>query len=153
LRQGAEIIEQTFMAKMDDLASEVLRDFLSDRLEDWTLARREAWSRFIVGLMMRNPENLARIKAELQRYTAENYDKWRRDYEAAMKPGAAPFESIDALHTLKITLMSLEKIINNRRLLDKISGLQWGMVDVTRHGVPLSDRTGRPSGRWSGRTG
>jgi hypothetical protein len=130
------------MAKMDDLASEVLRDFLANRLEDWTLARREAWSRFIVGLMMRNPENLARIKAERQRYTAENYEKWRRDYEVARKPGAAPFESTDALHTLKITLMSLEKIINNRSLLNKISSLQWGMVDVTGTGYRFltSDR-------------
>lgn len=131
----AEIIEQKFMTKMDDLAAEALRNFLAGRLEGWTLPRKEAWSRFIVGLMMRNPENLERIKAELKRYG-------RQEYEAARKPGAAPFESIDALHTLKITLLSLETIINNKSLLDKVSSLQWGMVDVAGTGYRFltSDR-------------
>jgi hypothetical protein len=38
--------------------------------------------------------------------------------------------------------MSLEKIINNKSLLDKISGPQWGMVDVTgtEHRFLTSDR-------------
>jgi hypothetical protein len=48
---------------MDDLASQVLRDFNANRPEGWTVPRREAWSRFIVGLILRNPENLERIKA------------------------------------------------------------------------------------------
>ncbi len=138
----AEIIEQGFMKKMDDLASDVLRDFIANVQHGWTLARKEAWSRFIVGLMLRNPENLGRIKAELQRYTDENYNKWREEYEATKKPGAAPFETIDALHTLKVTLMSLERFINKRPLLDNISKLQWGMVDLTgtRYRLVTSDR-------------
>jgi hypothetical protein len=138
----AEIIEQKFMKKMDDLASDVLREFIANVRHGWTLERREAWSRFIVGLMLRNPENLDRIKAELQRYTNENYDKWRKEYEATKKPGAPPFETTDALHTLKVTLMALERCINNKPLLDGISRLQWGMVDVTgtKYRLLTSDR-------------
>jgi hypothetical protein len=38
----AEIIEQKFMKRMDDLASAVLRDFLANRLDGWTIIRKEA---------------------------------------------------------------------------------------------------------------
>jgi len=105
-------------------------------------SRREAWSRFIVGLMLRNPENLARIKAELERHAAENYETWREEYDRIKKPGAAPFESIDALQSAKVMLWSLDKLINNKTLLDGISGLQWGMVDVggTKYRLVTSDR-------------
>jgi hypothetical protein len=51
--------------------------------------------------MLRNPESLGRIKAELQRYTAENYEKWREEYERIKKPDAAPFESIVPLILLR----------------------------------------------------
>ncbi len=138
----AEIIEQGFMKKMDDLAALVLRDFIANRLDGWTVPRREAWSRFIVGLMLRNPENLQRIKAELERHAAENYEKWREEYERIKKPGDAPFESIDALQSAKVMLWSLDKLINNKTLLDNISALQWGMVDVsgTKYRLVTSDR-------------
>jgi hypothetical protein len=138
----AEIIEQKFMKKMDDLASEVLRQFIANVQQGWTLAKKEAWSRFIVGLMMRNPENLDRLKAELQRFANENYAKWREEYESAKKSDAPAFETIDALNSLKITLMSLEKIINNKSLLDDLSRLEWGMIDVTgtKYRLVTSDR-------------
>jgi hypothetical protein len=44
----AEIIEEKFMKTMDDLASEVLREFNANVQHGWTLARKEAWSRFTV---------------------------------------------------------------------------------------------------------
>jgi hypothetical protein len=138
----AEIIEQGFMRKMDDLAALVLGDFIAKQLEGWTVPRREAWSRFIVGLMLRNPESLERIKAELERHAAENYEKWREEYERIKKPGVAPFESIDALQSAKVMLWSLDKLINNKTLLDNISALQWGMVDVSgaKYRLVTSDR-------------
>ncbi len=138
----AEIVEREFMTKMDDLASEVLREFIANVLHGWTLARKEAWSRFIVGLTLRNPENLDRLKAALQCYVDENYDKWRREYEATKKPDARLFGEIDALEPVKATLITLARSINNKSLLDKISGLQWGMVDVagTKYRLVTSDR-------------
>jgi hypothetical protein len=71
-----------------------------------------------------------------------NYDKWREEYERTKPPNAAPFDTIDALNSLRVTLISFDTFVNNRILLDALNNLKWGMVDVTgsKYRFVTSDR-------------
>jgi hypothetical protein len=138
----AEVIEDIFMKKMDDLAYASLCDLIENNLDGWTIARKEAWSRFIVGLLLRNPENLERIKVEVGRYVTENYDAWKIEYEAIRTDADKPFTQLDALNIGKVTLYALQKFIENKWLLNNVSAITWGMVDVrgTKYRLVTSDR-------------
>jgi hypothetical protein len=65
-----EYIEHVFLKITDDAAARVLRMLkaLQEQEIVWTSETRSAWSRFILSLMVRIPEHVKRIAAEVADY-------------------------------------------------------------------------------------
>ena len=54
----SEAVERKFMAQVDSLAKKALDVLLGEDTPAWTVPSRSAWSRFVPGLIFRNPERV-----------------------------------------------------------------------------------------------
>ncbi len=127
----AEELERGFMGAIDTAAASALQKIKENQFKKWAHAERHAWVRFIVGLLIRNPENLARAKREFSAYVEGNRAEWRAEYETKQRSGDPSFDQLDLLNTERTTLWALQGFIDNKELVLAIGNMSWGMVDVT----------------------
>jgi hypothetical protein len=84
-----EYIERRFLLKSDSTASDALRFMLSGDREEWPHTPRASWSRFIISLMLRNPEQVARYGARVAAYfspTSAEIQNYYRTHRTADDP-------------------------------------------------------------------
>ena len=78
----AEFIEKEFFRITDLKASDVLRMLRTGQPIEWNSDNRSAWSRFIISLMIRSPDYVARMAAEVVGFfdptSTDLNDKYRR---------------------------------------------------------------------------
>jgi len=86
----AETIESGFMQSIDTIAAQAHQRLLKHDLENWPKGYRSAWSRFIVGLLLRNPESVERFLREFAVHTENNLEVWRKRYNDEKNPMIHP---------------------------------------------------------------
>jgi hypothetical protein len=74
----SQAVEEKFMKKTDQLASDALRLLLDDNLVGLNNDMKSAWARFIMSLIYRHPESMKWIKGQVEQHRA----KLRRDFES-----------------------------------------------------------------------
>jgi hypothetical protein len=86
------VIEKTFMGPdVDDPAAETLRIFLDRRpVSDLTLPMRQAWTRFMMSLHVRNPRRVQQVTAQGAEALCAMLTKEPEAYEAVRKPDDPP---------------------------------------------------------------
>jgi hypothetical protein len=63
----AQHLERTFMHMVDTQAAIAMRKILAGTTETWPVKERDAWVRFILSLIFRNPEAVTVVKEEMRR--------------------------------------------------------------------------------------
>ena len=85
--EHAAVLEQRFFARVDQDASDALKEFTSNRLL-MTQRLRTGWSRFMMSLMQRHPGKVAELKrmARDEFIKSNDGDPHRKDYAAQRSP-------------------------------------------------------------------
>jgi hypothetical protein len=144
----AQIVEKTFMKTTDDFASQAMRAMLQvPSSPDLSVEIKSGWSRFILSLLMRNPQFLRNLRVQLRAKQAiqiaelrPTYDSWKlpddpptfEEFLAKMEPAALD----------KAGAILLQDVIDHRRLGAHINGMQWMVLQLHNppHTLLTSDR-------------
>ncbi|MBE2993058.1 DUF4238 domain-containing protein [Sphingomonas sp. CFBP 13603] len=142
--ETAQSIEQGFMKTLDDTAAIAHKLLLAKNFADLDQTHRSAWTRFLLSLMLRTPDNLAAYKAGF----AAVYDTPTSDiqakYEAQKGPHDPPMaEEFLKLHQpmapLTAALIQLPHVMQNKGLGQHIIKMGWSVAEVTRGAFLISD--------------
>ncbi|WP_316184213.1 MULTISPECIES: DUF4238 domain-containing protein [unclassified Bradyrhizobium] len=131
----AQHFERTFMHMVDSQAASAMRRIQSGSKETWPASERDAWVRFILSLLFRNPEAVELIKGQMKRIWAEAIQGLRDDYESYRRPGdpATPEEFIAKTNPNAPALAAsnfLQKMMNSEVIANGIMDLSWARVRV-----------------------
>jgi hypothetical protein len=114
--EAAEAFERLFFGHVDSLAKQALDIHLGRSQAEWDGDSRSAWSRFIIGMLYRNPERIATLRKYIEDIALDTYEAGRVEHEAKMKHGGPPY--LDYL-VKKITFDAIEwtqTIMNNEKV-------------------------------------
>jgi Protein of unknown function (DUF4238) len=139
---AAEAFERLFFGHVDSLAKQALDIHLGRSKAKWNGDSRSAWSRFIIGMLYRNPERIATLRKYIEDIALDNYEVGREEYEAQTSEGDPPF--LDYL-VRKIAYDALDwttTIMNNEKIGLHLNHMRWVVRDVSDSGLKLftSDR-------------
>jgi len=155
----ADFLEQKFLLRSDDGAHDVLQLLLTDQLE-FDVDRRSRWSRFLMTLIHRNPEGIARLKRGIEDDFPAAMDKLRIEYAESRHEGSEPtFEeycaSLSSADIQGAMLVAFQRVMNSELLGTALNGMRWAVIRVKQPHYPLltSDRPlimpgglGKPTG-------
>jgi hypothetical protein len=83
----SEAFERLFFSTVDNLAKEALDIHLGRSQAPWNGGSRSAWSRFIIGMLYRNPERIAGLRRHIEDIALDNYEASEAEYKAKVKLG------------------------------------------------------------------
>jgi len=144
---SASSLESSFMMPTDTKAAVSMRELLRpDRMPEWNRKLRSAWSRFIMSLLMRHPDDIA----ELARLVDDDWlnltDEMRAAYSEAWQPGMpnTAEEYWDNNRGMRETarLTWLRGLIDNENVGRRINAMSWNVanLDGARFRLLTSDK-------------
>ena len=137
----AEIIEQTFFAKLDDQAAYAHKKLLKREINSLTPKMREAWTLFLLSILMRSPravaDTYAKITADLPAQWEAAKEHWAIDF-----PNEGPLGDYTPDIARQYSLMQLRRFIANDAIGEVVYRMHWSTFDVskTRYRFLTSDR-------------
>jgi hypothetical protein len=147
---GADIaqhFERRFMHMVDTEAATAMRKIPAGHRETWSVKERDAWVRFILSLLFRNPEAVALFKQQLKKIWGEGAASLRENYHAHRQPNDPPTfdEFLKKTNPNAPAIAAsnfLQKMMNSEVVANGILSLQWGRVNFpdSRHTLLTSDR-------------
>jgi uncharacterized protein DUF4238 len=142
----AEFIEREFFRITDNGAACALRMLKSGQEVAWTSDTRSAWSRFIISLMLRNPEYVARIGAEVVGFFDPNSGELNKKYQEIKRlDDPATYEEYIAKtgHPAgRASAIAMQTIIDSPRMGGHLNQMRWSVVTFKnpKHTLLTSDR-------------
>lgn len=135
----ADSLETRFFRTTDDLASQALAILLGDEPYQFSIGQRSAWARFLVSLVARHPESVARHMAAGAALLQESLPEIRAEYERARKPHDPPtYEEYAALHSPnpggRAGALLLQSVIDSPLIGNHLIRMRW---IVLRDELPL----------------
>ncbi len=139
---ASEAVERKFMAQVDSLAKKALDVLLGEDTPAWTVPLRSAWSRFVTGLIFRNPERVREARKFLEDFWLHDYDNRVEEYNRAKKPSDTDYIDYIASSAERVGLRFTMDQIDNTTIGSRINEMEWWTIDVTKVGRKLftSDR-------------
>jgi hypothetical protein len=135
----AHQIEEGFFKPADNAAHDAMVQLESGGVEGrWTAARRSAWTRFILSLLMRAPEDIDHIRSYWGRYMTEaspNEEAHYAQIREADDPAtfAEYLASPAAGERVEAGMFELLiKMVDNANIGPVINGLHWSVIDIPR---------------------
>lgn len=131
------VLEDVVFKRTDQTASDALSFMLanSDGNADMPPKLRNGWSRFLMSLMHRGPEQLAALKSKCQTFMEKHLAGLEPTYEERRQPSdPATYAEMRAVieHdvTHKTWAMVLEGVVDNPALGTFINAMHWSIVTV-----------------------
>lgn len=139
---ASEAVERKFMAQVDSLAKKALDVLLGEDTPAWTVPLRSAWSRFVTGLIFRNPERVREARKFLEDFWLHDCDNRVEEYNRAKKPSDTDYIDYIASSAERVGLRFTMDQIDNTTIGSRINEMEWWTIDVTKVGRKLftSDR-------------
>lgn len=142
-----DFIEKKLLQMADDEANKVLQRILS-RDMNFDQDERSAWSRFLMSLIYRNPEDIARLRKLVTEKYPEYLDGLQETFDTIKHPDdPRTFEEVRAKGTQAkdlehVLLLLLQRMIDNPEVGRRLNNMIWGVVHFHRPCFPLltSDR-------------
>jgi hypothetical protein len=140
--ETAEAFERLFFGQVDSKAKLALDIHLGRSTDNWNGDNRSAWSKFLMGMLYRNPERIATLRKYIEDIALDNYEAGRAEYDALVPSGSPPY--LDYL-VKKITYDAMDwtrEIMGNEKVGLHINHMRWSVRDITGCGLKLftSDR-------------
>jgi hypothetical protein len=139
---AAEAFERLFFSMVDNTAKESLDILLGRRQVNFTDRTRSAWTRFVLGLLFRNPERISATRKHIEDFSLDAYDQDKVLYDA-QKADDDP-EYLDYL-VRQATYLSIDwtkDMLQSPRLGPHFNNMFWNVRDISGNGLTLftSDR-------------
>jgi Protein of unknown function (DUF4238) len=144
---------------VDSDAAIALKRHLAVPEDKGTAKLVNAWSRFLMSLMMRHPDVMSELRAAAKSLWAKGHDDTQRNYEKIRKPeDPETFEeyavTIDPLIEVKVRLNLIIRAFDNAVIGNHLNNMNWAVADVvvSPNCLMTSDRPlvlvslGRPEG-------
>lgn len=128
-------MESAFMAPIDDEAVHA-RDLLLGDITPAGVRTRNAWARFVLSLMLRNPEEVGAFKRSYSDIIMTPQAEFQAKY-AAIRQGDDParFEDwmvkYDATHVERSAMFAITTFIEHPRVLRLFLGMHWMIIDTS----------------------
>jgi hypothetical protein len=134
--QAAQYLESVVLQDFDNKASSALQQHLRMSSDPWDAEIRSAWSRFVMGLILRHPDVMQEIRVAAKSLWDKGHDETQRGYEAIRKPNdPVTFEEYMVLHDptteLKARLNMIIRAFDNIQIGTHINSMKWAIVDLT----------------------
>jgi hypothetical protein len=155
---AAQYLESNFLKPVDSDAAIALRRHLA-MTTDLPPKLTNAWSRFLLSLLMRHPDVMSEFRAAAKSLWSKGRDDVQHNYEKLRKPeDPETFEeyaaTVDPLIEVKARLYLIVRAFDNKAVGNHLNKMKWAVADVTASPQCLltSDRPlvysnlGEPSG-------
>jgi hypothetical protein len=141
----SEHIERHFFRITDNGAAVAAQQLRTPGLVDFANLDRSSWSRFIISLMLRNPEYVAKMASEVVGFYSQTDNEEK--YQELREPNDPPtFEEYVASRTFhpvgRMSAYALQKIIDSPTMGGHLNKMRWNVVTFTKERYTLltSDR-------------
>lgn len=152
-------VERVFMAGIDGNAERVVHKLTMGRTVELSLNERRAFVRFLISLMLRTPEEVAKLLAKVNRYLASRPTTTERAKARRMGQELperfSEFSGLGPHFPQQTTLQILQSLTDNTSISARLMLMNWNVIDTSKQRVRLltSDRPivmtngiGRPNG-------
>jgi hypothetical protein len=144
--ETAQHFERAFMHMVDTEAAMAMRSFISGTM-DLPVKERNAWIRFLLSLLFRNPEAVAELRDQVIALYQESVARLRSNY-AELRPADFPptLEEYDAKSDPNAGSIAasnfLQQLMNSEGIANRIVKMRWGRLNLcrSRHTLLTSDR-------------
>lgn len=141
----SEFIEHQFFKVTDDQAARVLQRIRDGENVSWDTNTRSAWSRFVISIMLRNPEHITRLAAEVAQFFST--DEAEERYQKIKKPDdPETYTQHLALSNFRpigrASVIAIQKVIDSPLMGGRLNAMRWSIVTFKNERYPLltSDR-------------
>lgn len=146
--QHAQKLETSFFSPADSMAADALECLHAGKIKNWDVRRRSAWTRFIVSLLMRNPEDLDCLDKHLATNWSSTTTELELRYRARRQPSdPSTFSEYLSVNTTaefikRASLGILPALIDHSGVGGYINNMQWSVVSTENASFDLltSDR-------------
>lgn len=142
----AQHFERAFMHMVDTEAAQAMRSFIAGTM-DVPVKEHNAWIRFLLSLLFRNPEAVAELRDQVVMLYRESVARLRSNYEELRPPDFPPtLEEYDAQTDPNAGFVAasnfLQTIMNSPGIASRIVKMRWGRLNLwrSRHTLLTSDR-------------
>ena len=128
----SEFIEREFFKITDNGAARVLQLFKLGKEIAWTSDTRSAWSRFIISLMIRNPEYVGHVAAQVAGFFDPKSNELNEKYRSIRRPDDP--ETYDGYMALtghqagRASVWAMQRIIDSPRMGGHLNQMRWSVV-------------------------
>lgn len=141
----SEYIEHHFFRITDNRAALVAQQLRAGGPIDWLDMDRSSWARFIISLMLRNPEYVARMAAEVVSFYAlpDNEEKYREIRKSDDPDTFEEYLTQSTFHPVgRMSAYALQTIIDSPTMGGHLNKMRWSLVTFkkVRHTLLTSDR-------------
>jgi Protein of unknown function (DUF4238) len=142
----SEFIEREFLKVTDNEAARVLQSLKRGGEIIWAVETRSAWSRFILSLMLRNPEYVRRVAAEVAGFfdpsSTELNDRYRAIRKAGDPETYAEYIALTGHPAGRTSAVAMQTIIDSPRMGGQLNRMRWSVIGFRneRHPLLTSDR-------------
>jgi Protein of unknown function (DUF4238) len=128
----SEFIERKFLQVTDDRASRVLQTLKLRKQIEWTSETRSAWSRFIVSLLIRNPEYIRRLALDVVGFFDPGNDEVKEGYRAIRRPEdpetLAEHMAQAGNPAGQASAVAVQRIVDSPRMGGHLNSMRWSVV-------------------------
>jgi hypothetical protein len=142
----AQYFERSFMHMVDTEAAQAMRNFIAGNM-DVPVKERNAWIRFLLSLLFRNPETVAELRDHVLTLCRESFQRLRNSYDELRPPDfpatLAEFDAQTNPGTAEIIASNfLQQIMNSEGIANRLVRMRWGRLNLWRsqHTLLTSDR-------------
>ncbi|WP_226622544.1 DUF4238 domain-containing protein [Brucella anthropi] len=133
--EDAADIEREFFAPADNLAERAMHALRNGRLI-YGNNFREAWAQFVMGLLIRCPEDLDLLRGNWLNYLVEVPPHWETIYNQTRKPGdpttlAEKLKTVSPAAEESSMFRAFLHLFNHQNVLNFVKSMRWFVLDVT----------------------
>lgn len=141
-------LEESFMAPADTHAAAAMAVFFSPGKElKWTRKQRSSWSRFIMSMLMRHPDDIAELRKLVDDDWTNLTDEMREQYHQRWQEGMPEkpedwWEQNRETYREAARLQWLQGMIDNEGIGSRLNAMRWNVANVGKgkHKLLTSDR-------------
>jgi Protein of unknown function (DUF4238) len=139
---AAEAYERLFFSTVDNTAKDSLDILLGRRLVRFDDRSHSAWSRFVLGLLFRNPERIAATRKYIEDFSLDNYDQDKLAYNAQKGDDDPDYLEYLVRQATYLAVDWTKDMLQSPRLGPHLNNMLWKVRDVSGNGLTLftSDR-------------